>query len=352
MRQFAGLLLYENNGVAVGTFSGVRYRNGPDGATTTTARSVLVDGNGNPILDANGNYQLGELEPAGRDGNTLIYFADLYLKYEQGPWKLQGEYALLSGKIATGLALDSIPFNNLPNNTLGPIEIPASGTQNTLLVHMGAAEALGNYDFGEFLIQGGYASGDSQPLSRRITQFGFRPDYQIALLLFHTPLGSSPRITQANGDGTPGRVLVGAVPVTGNFINNAAYGTFGYWHHLNLSNLVPKAGPAKAGFKVISAWAPASNFDLNFSEMVGITDLPHVVQAQKWYGVELDGGFQARFFEHLLFDLTSGFLLPGQAYDVRQDLLVNPSNAAGINTVVPDPANWVWGTRTSLIAEF
>lgn len=360
MRQFAGLLLYERGeSFQIGTFSGLRYRNGVEGETTTTARPILVDANGDPILDEHGNFQLGELEAAGRDGNTLLYFADLYAKLKGVHWKFQGEYALLTGKIATGLAIDAIPFNNLPANARGPIELPADDpstpqieNQNTLLVHMGAAELEGNFEPGEIRFQGGYASGDAEPLSRRITQFGFRPDYQIALLLFHTPLGSSPRVTQANADGTPGRVLVGAVPITGNFINNAIYGTAGYWHHLDLRPFVPKAGPAKAGLKLITAWAPESNFDLNFSEMVGISDLPHVVQSQKWYGVEADANFEGRFFDHLLFDLTGGVLLPGQAYDVQADTLINPSNAAGINTIVPDAANWVWGIRTSLIAEF
>jgi hypothetical protein len=140
--------------------------------------------------------------------------------------------------------------------------------------------------------------------------------------------------------------------VTGNFINNAYYGTTGYWHHLNLKPLVPKAGLAKAGFKLITAWAPANNYDIDFSEMIGIADLPHVVQSQKWYGLEVDGNFNARFFDYLVFDLTSGLLLPGQAYDVQADQLINPSNAAGIHTIVPDPANWVWGIRSNLTAEF
>ncbi|MBI4374163.1 MAG: hypothetical protein HY542_04725 [Deltaproteobacteria bacterium] len=353
MRQFAGILIYEwEEFFTLGTFAGVRYRNGVEGETTTTARPVLVDGNGDQILDVNDNSQLGEPIPAGKDGNTLIRFGDLYLAMGDGPWKLQGEFAVMTGKLATGLAVDAIPFNNLPANARGPIEVPSSGNENSLLVYMGAAELKGNYDFGEFLFQGGYASGDSQPMSSRITQFGFRPDYQIAMLLFHAPLGTSPRITQVNGNGSGGRTLVGSVPITGNFINNAAYGTFGYWHRLNLDRLVPKAGPAKVGVKVISAWAPANNYDIDFSQMIGISDLPHVVQSQKWYGIEFDQNLEARFFDHFLFNLTGGILIPGQAYDVQADLLINPSNAAGIHAITPDPANWVWGVRTNLVAEF
>lgn len=353
MRQFAGIFLYEKGPLLLGTFSGIRYRNGREGATTTTARPILVDAaTGEPTLDANNNFQLGEPIPAGKDGDTLIYFTDFYLQLEKGDWKFQGEYGLLSGKIATGLAIDAIPFNNLPAGSRGPVEVPSSGNQNSLLVQLAAAELMGDFDSYELKFQGGYASGDSQPLSSKITQFGFRPDYQIALLLFHVPLGSSPRLTQANADGTTGRTLVGAVPVTGNFINNAYYGTAGYWYKLDLTSLVPKAGPAKTGLKVISAWAPANNFDLDFSQMIGVEDLPHVVQSQKWYGLEVDGSFQARFFDYFIFDLVSGALIPGQAYDVRADELINPSNAAGINTIVPDPANWVYGVRVNLTAEF
>ncbi len=361
MRQFAGLLLYDwEEKLTLGTFSGIRYRNGTERETTTTARPILVDGNGDPVLDDHDNFQLGDPIPAGRDGDTLIYFADTYLKFKNGPWRLELEYAFMTGKIATGLAVDAIAFNNLPAASRGPIELPSDDpntaeveTQNTLMVHMGAAEFEGNFDFGEFLIQSGYASGDAQPLSSRITQFGFRPDYQIALLMFHVPLGTSPRITQANSDGNGSRQLVGAVPVTGNFINNALYGTAGYWHHLDLSSWVPKAGPAKAGLKVITAWAPVNNIDLDFSEMIGISDLPRVVQSQKWYGLEVDGSFEGRFFDHFVLNLTAAYLLPGDAYSVQQDTpIINPSNVAQIHSIGSDTANWAWGLRTSLIAEF
>lgn len=347
MRQFAGIFLYDLENFSFGAFGGLRTRNGREGQTTTTARQILLKGDGTPEPDANGNNQLSDPIPAGTDGNTLLWFSDLYGEFKKGPYRVRGEYVLITGKLSTGIAIDAIPFNNLPAGALGPIALPS---QNTMRVHMGALEAEADYDFGEFLLQGGYASGDARPLSSRITQFGFRPDYQIALLLFHTPLGSSPKVSQVNQNGVGSRQLVGAVPVTGNYINNAIYSTFGYAHHLNLGNLHPKASDSKVGLKFITAWAPANNFDIDFAEMTGFANLPRVVNSNKWYGWEVDANFQSRFWEHLLFDLTAAYLMPGPAYDV--EAFVDPTNQAGVNSIPFDGANWVWGVRSNLIVDF
>lgn len=347
-RQFAGVVLWDFKDLTLGTFSGIRYRNGKEGNTTTQARQILLDANGDPILDGNGNFQLSDLRAAGRDGDTLLYFTDVYAEYKRGPFRFRGEYALLSGKISTGLTIDAIPFNNLPANARGPIEMLA---QNDLLVHMAAAEFEAKYKFGTFLFQGGYASGDAQPLSSRITQFGFRPDYQIALLMFHAPLGSSPRVTQANGNGVGSRQLVGAVPVTGNYINNAVYTALGYSHNIDMTTLVPAASDTKAGLKFITAWAPSNNFDVDFAELTGFADLPRVVNSNKWYGWEVDANFQSRFFERFLFDLTAGLMMPGPAYDVEVAIF-NPTNLAQVNAIPFDGANWVWGVRTNMIVDF
>ncbi len=348
MWQFGGFFLYDHPVFSLGAFSGVRYRNGREGETTTTARQILLDANGVPVLDSNGNYQLSDEVAAGNDGNTLLYFTDVYGEFHKGPFRLRGEYALMAGKISTGVAIDAIPFNNLPANARGPIELAA---QNNALIQMGALEATMDYPWGEFLLQGGYASGDARPLSQKITQFGFRPDYQVALLLFHTPLGSSPRVTQANGSGTGSRQLVGAVPVTGNYINNAMYGALGYHHKLDISGIVPKASDTKVGVKFITAWAPSNNFDIDFAEMTGYTDLPRVVNSNKWYGWEVDANFQSRFFERFLFDLTGGLLMPGPAYDVEVQVF-NPTNLAQVNAIPFDGANWVWGVRSNFIVDF
>ncbi len=350
LHQFGGIFLYDIGNFSVGTFSGIRYRNGREGATTTTARRVLVDGNGAAIPDSNGNNQLGDPIPAGRDGNTLLYFTDLYGEYKHGPFRFRGEYILLTGKLSTGVAIDAIPFNGIDNpSALAPIEL---AEQNTAMIHMGALEADANYDFGEIHFKGGYASGDAQPLSSKITQFGFRPDYQLGLLLFHTPLGSSPRISQQNQNGIGSRQLVGAVPVTGNYINNAIYTSIGYDHHLNLENILPKPKDSKVGVKFITAWAPKNNFDIDFAEITGLSTLPRFVNSGKWYGWEIDTNFQTRLWDHFIFDLTGAVLFPGPAYDVATDVTYPPSNVAGINNVIYDKANIAWGTRTTFIAEF
>lgn len=349
MYQFAGLALYEIKDFSFGSLFGVRYRNGTEGDTTTTARQILVDGTGTPVLDSSGNFQLTDPVAAGLDGDTLLYFFDLYTKYQQGPFKLQGEYVMMLGKISTGLAIDSIPFNNIPPAGRGPIQLPA---QNTMRVQMGAVEAEYTAPFGgEFTLQGGYASGDSQPLSSRIKQFGFRPDYQIALLLFHTPLGSSPRITQTNGNTVGSRLLVGAVPVTGNFINNAYYGTIGFKMPFDFSSGIPGFNSAKAGIKVISAWAPARNVDIDFAEMTGLGTLPRVIQQNKWYGLEVDGSFEIKVFDHVLFDLTAAYLHPGPAFDVEV-VPFSPANLAQVNAIPFDGANWAWGVRSNVIIDF
>lgn len=348
MRQFGGLILYDHPVFSIGGFGGVRYRNGREGRTTTTARQILLDANGDFINDADGNPQLTDPLPAGRDGNTLLYFADLYGEFHRGPFRLRGEYVLMTGKISTGLAIDALPFRNLPTTARGAIEMPA---QNDMFVQMAALEFEAKYRFGTFLFQGGYASGDSQPLSSKITQFGFRPDYQIALLMFHAPLGSSPRVTQGNLATPGGRTLVGAVPVTGNYINNAIYTAVGYHHNIDISSGVPRSTETKVGLKFITAWAPSNNFDIDFASMIGDPNLPRVVNSNKWYGWEVDANFQSRFFDRFLFDLTAGYMMPGPAYDVEVQIF-DPANLAQINSVPFDGANWVWGIRTNMIVDF
>ncbi len=349
MRQFAGFALYEIKDFSIGSLFGLRYRNGKEGETTTTARQVLVDGNGNPINDSNGNFQLSDPVPAGKDGDTLLYFGDLYLKYQHGPLKIQGEYVIMAGKISTGLAIDAIPFNGVPANGRGAIEL---AQQSTFRAQMAALEANYTAPFGgEFELLGGYASGDAQPLSSRITQYGFRPDYQLGLLLFHTPLGSSPRITQTNGNGIGGRQLVGAVPVTGNFINNAIYTGLGFKMPLDLSSAIPHFNFAKAGIKFITAWAPSNNVDIDFAEITTLASLPRVVNNKKWYGVEVDGTFEIKVYDHVHFDLTGAYLLPGSAYDVSV-VPFSPANLAQVNAIPFDKANWVWGMRSNVIIDF
>lgn len=349
MWQFAAVGIYDAPKFSVGMFAGVRYRNGVEGQTTTTAAPILVDSTGNAILDSDSNFQLDEPGPAGQDGNTLLYFADVYGRFElTKEITLEGEYVFMNGKLSTGVAIDAIPFNDLPANARGAIELPE---QSGMRVHLGALELRGNHHFGEWILQGGYASGDAQPLSSRITQFGFRPDYQVALLLFNKPLGSSPRMSQPNGNLQGSRILVGAVPVTGNFINNAVYGAIGYKHKLKWRKYEKFLSDTKVGLKVITAWALSDNFNINFSEMTGFDDLPTVINSNKWYGVEFDASFETRIFEHLFFNFTGGYLLAGPAFDVEVQIF-NPTNLAKLNSIPFDGADNTWGLQSSMRWEF
>ncbi len=125
-----------------------------------------------------------------------------------------------------------------------------------------ALEAKGFYDWGgEWEVKGGYAQGDSSPLSSKITQYGFRPDYQIALLMFNYPLGTSPTLRNA----TTGARLTGGVPITGNMINNAYYGTATYMHNIDIRRAVPQANYFKVGLRGVTAWADKSPVSLNFA---------------------------------------------------------------------------------------
>lgn len=354
MRQFAGILMYEKEGekssFGLGTFSGIRYRKGNKGTTTTTARRVLdANNDGIPDLDSKGNSQLTDPLPAGRDGDTFLYFADAYARLDfLSHYRFQVEYVYLAGDLSTGLAVDAVPFNNLPANALGPYEMP---DQSQLQVHMAAMEAEANYDFGEFLLKSGFASGDPDPLSSKITQFGFRPDYQIGLLMFHVPLGRSPSVTQANGNGVGSRLLVGGVPVTGNFINNAIYAALGYKQHLNIQSVVPKSKDVKVGLKVISAWTNESNFNIDFAQITGITGLPKLTNESRWYGWEVDSSFEGRFFEYLFARIDAGALFPGSAYDVDVNSFT-PGNISQVNTVPFDRADWALGVKGMLAVEF
>ncbi len=345
--QFSGFALYQQPRMQLGLLLGLRYRNGPDGATTTTAAPILVDDTGTPITDANGNFQVGAQEPAGIDGNTLLYFFDVYAEFDfTKNIKLKGEYVFMNGELTSGVAIDAIPFNGLPSGARGPIQLP---NDSSFRAHMGAAELKGDYGFGTWEVQGGYASGDAQPLSSRITQFGFRPDYKVAFLLFRVPLGSSPRISQGNQNGIGSRVLVGAVPVTSNFINNAVYATAGYTHKFKINHKF--FNETKLGFKVITAWAPSDNFNVDFAELTGFQDLPTVVNSNKWYGIEADVRFEMRLFDNFYFIMDGGYLFAGPAFDVEVQIF-NPTNLAQINSIPFDGADNAWGLMNTLVWKF
>lgn len=321
--QYAIVAYYEQPEFTVGTFSGIRRRNGGSGTTTTA-------------LDVNGNRQA-----AGIDGNSLLYFFDGYFRINLPHHRIQAEYVYLGGKISTGVALDAIRFPGLA--APGIIQLPANQSMG---VNMAAIEAKGFYDWGgEWEVKGGFAQGDTSPLSGKITQYGFRPDYQVALLMFNYPLGTSPTLRNA----TTGAKLTGGVPITGNMINNAMYGTAAYMHNLDVRTVIPQANTLKLGLRCVTAWANAAPVSLNFAQILGNANMPTVEGKGKWYGAEMDLLAEAKFFDHLWMMLEGGVLFPGSAYNIN----VNVTNPGGIiSPILYDKADMGYGGRLTMMLDF
>lgn len=323
--QWAGIIFYEHPQFDAGVFGGYRKRDGSNGTTTTA-------------LDSNGTSR-----NAGLDGDTRVYFVDGYAKWHSDQHFVAAEYVYVGGKISTGVAINAIRFQGVPTGRDGIIELPAN---QDIAVHMAALEAGGSYDWGgEWLLQGGFAQGDNQPLSQRITQYGFRPDYQLGLLMFRYPLGTSPTLT----DGTSGAELAGGVPITGNFINNAYYGALTYLHRFDISEVIRQANEFKVGARAVTAYAHQDPINLDFGALVNDSStFPTIKSNGKWYGIEGDVLVQARFFDALRANLEFGVLFPGSAYDINPTLV----NRGIVNTIPSDAAEMAMGGRLTLSMEF
>lgn len=322
--QYAAVFYYEEPRFTFGAYGGLRRRNGSNGTTTTA-----TDVNGATVN-------------TGIDGNTLMYFADAYGKFKiDRHHKVGFEYVRLGGKISTGVAINAIAFPGLA--APGIIQLPA---KQDLAVNLAAMEAEGKYDWGgEWKVQGGFAEGDGSPLSQRITQYGFRPDYNLGLLMFNQPLGTSPTLR----NGTTGAKLTGGVPITGNFINNAIYAAATYMHRFDISRAIRSANDFKFGGRVVTAWSHKPPVSLNFADLLSNANMPTIESRGKWYGVEADLVAEATFFDHLWTQLEAGFLFPGHAYDINVNL-INPG--AIVATVPFDKANFAYGGRFTLALEF
>lgn len=337
--QVAALALYEEQLYSAGLFGGYRYRNGPEGATTMN------------VTDA-----LGTQVASGIDGNTGLYFGDLYGRVEFQQYRFQMEGIYIGGKVTTGLAVDGIAFQGIgaanaanPCGSGGIICMPAN---QPIQVAMAAFEADAEYAFGgEWNVKSGFAQGDGNVLSSKITQLGFRPDYQVALMMFNFPLGSSPSFF----DSTSGAQLAGGVPTTGNNINNALYVSAGYKHRLDLEHVLPGVNWLKVGTQATTAWAHKRNVNLDFAALTGTANLPVIVETanttfKRWYGVEVDLSMEAAFFdEHLFVFMEGGALLPGRAYDIEVGL-TNPGSI--VDPVPNDGANIGWMARLTTMVEF
>jgi hypothetical protein len=326
--QFTGVLLYNRDKFEIGTFTGFRFRNG-SGLRQGTA------------LNADG------LEvPGAIDGDTRLVYADIYGKWTDGPHSVAAEYVYLGGTLSTGVCINAI---SVPPSFTNPLPNPAClDGSNDISVNMGALEAEGKYDWGgNWKFISGIATGDSSPLSSTITQFGFRKDYNVGLILFHYPLGTSPAI-QVNG-----QTKLGNKPITSNQVNNAIYVGGSYLHQFDISNAIPQAQYFKAGLHFVTAWAPSRVYDIDFAEITGIPTLPRVVNNSSWYGFEADLILQAKFFDHLIWDIQAGFFMPGGAFDIKNDDAANNSLSGNpINRILFDRASPAYAVRSTLFIEY
>ncbi len=332
--QYAAFFMYEEPAWAMGLFGGLRRRSGSDGAVTMTAKDVH-----------------GVDQPAGIDGGTLLGFGDLYARYRYKNYHFGFEGVFIGGEISTGLAIDAVPFSALTSG--GIIELPPD---QSMRVFLAAFEAGAEYDWGgEWNFKTGYAEGDATPLSSRITQLGFRPDYQIALMMFRMPLGTSAALWGGTSDDPTGtHQLTGGVPITSNYINNAFYLSTGYKHRIDLSNKISGGNWLKLGGQLTTAWAPAKNVNINFSDLLGTANLPTLTETassmwQRWYGIEFDASIEAQFFDMLYTALEGGVLMPGRAYDIDVQL-IDPGSI--VEPIPNDRASMAWMVRFTARADF
>lgn len=342
MQQYAAILMLDRQEFTVGVFGGLRKRNGPNGATTMQVQDALQ----NTVW-------------AGVDGDTMLYFADLYARYQYENYKFQLEGVYIGGKVSTGLAIDAIPFRGLtaadPANPCGTGGIICLPAKQSIQVLMAAFEAEAAYKWGgEWKFQAGFAEGDGDPLSGKITQLGFRPDYQVALLMFDRPAGTSPSYygEPAYAPGTTAK-LGGGQWISGNYINNALYVTAGYKHKFDISG-TPGCDWLKVGGKVITAWAHKKNVNIDFAQVVGTANLPMISETadslfKRWYGLEFDFIAEAKFFEHLYTALEGGVLVPGREYNIEV-AVIDPG--ALIEPIPKDKASIGWGARITASLEF
>lgn len=349
------ILLYQSDDFEFGTNGVLRFRDGNDGQSTTTA-IYSVDLPDTNDIDGDGDFTelvpTAVRRPAGIDGDTLLYTIDLYGRAKiLHNYHFAVEAAYIGGKIAPGVAIDAVILDDpaqagLPNPIANPIVLPLSGTQNNISIINAATEFGGAWNFGgEANVQAGFSSGDSSPLSQRITQLGFRPDYDIALMLFDVPMGTSPAVRVG------GITEQGRKSISPNFVNNAIYTTLEYKQKFDITSGVPWAEDFKVGGKIITAWAPSRTIDLNFTEITGTAGLPHIVNASRWYGVEVDLSAEATLFDFMKWRTVAGVFIPGGVFDIKNEAIdANPASA--VDAILFDNADPAFAAKTTLYFEF
>lgn len=168
-------------------------------------------------------------------------------------------------------------------------------------------------------LEGDYASGDSDPLTRTpLTQFRFADDTNVGLLLFEHVLAYQSARAAAAGVallrdlGAPSYPLE-QVATRGAFTNAAALFPQVDFHPVN--NLLVRGG-------ALFAWAPARLIDpiASLQRRDGLRlddDLVNFAGGKpgRYYGTELDLRVQYRMFDHFTADLESAVLFPGSALE-------------------------------------
>lgn len=88
----------------------------------------------------------GEAVPGAIDGDTKLFYLDLYGRYKKGPISIGAEYVLMGGTIGTNVCINAV---KVPDGFTNPLPNPAGlDGENDIMVNMGALEIEGKYDFG------------------------------------------------------------------------------------------------------------------------------------------------------------------------------------------------------------
>ena len=229
----------------------------------------------------------------------------------------------LSGTLSLEAELAEIygSTSHAPNlNSLARTDIGQQGAAARAVLSRGPWEAE---------IEGGYASGDSNPFDDSATQFQFNRDFKVGLVLFDEVLlfqtqNSARRLANPalSGRPPPG---IDLLPTEG-AVANAMYlkPTFRFRPSLF-------GGRLRIVGSVLLARAPEPYVDPYQSFVSSVALNPFGAPAGKNYGVEIDGAvsWRAKILGSLGYELgvQAGRLFPGNAFRLADGSTMAPVNA-------------------------
>jgi hypothetical protein len=222
----------------------------------------------------------------------LAYTGDLWGLAEIGPLRLETEVVATFGA--------------------GDLDTGA----NDVSVMAFGAMLDGAYDAERFVvgIEGGIATGDTDPTDADVSTFSFDRDYNVALLLFEEPLPTL--ATTVQNDTNEGRTTEAALTADG--VSNALY--------------------VKPSF----TFRPRKDLELTATYVTaGLAAGPAATDGRTGLGHEIDLDVSYRPFPHLRVAGTAGVLIPGRYYSEYAD----PDLGGGFDRAV-------FGARVLAIAEF